>query len=267
MKIVCPRTPKFKGRFSLERILPRFFPREQPVHSPLDEPIPRGRLPAMTHLRIKICGITTEADACQVAHLGADAIGLNFYPQSPRWVDLVLAERIVRTVPPFIEVVGLFVNSPLTQIAQFLQPLNSLRTLQCYGDPRDIHDPYPFRLIPAFNVRDENSLQEITQYLDRCRGAGHLPPAILADASVPGQYGGTGHRAPWHLLVDFDLGVPLILAGGLTPDNVAEAVRMVRPYAVDVASGVESSPGKKDPERMKRFIENAREAAVGGRGF
>ena len=85
--------------------------------------------------------------------------------------------------------------------------------------------------------------------------------AVLADAWVPGQYGGTGHLAPWRLLADFRPGVPLILAGGLTPENVAEAVRIVRPYAVDVASGVESSPGRKDPDKMRRFIDHARAAA------
>jgi phosphoribosylanthranilate isomerase len=89
-----------------------------------------------------------------------------------------------------------------------------------------------------------------------------MPAALLVDAHVRGQYGGTGRTAPWHLLADFRPGPPLILAGGLTPENVAEAVQTVRPYAVDVASGVEHSPGHKDPEKMRRFIENARDAAL-----
>ena len=215
-----------------------------------------------SHLRIKICGITTVEDALEAARLGADAIGLNFYPQSPRHVDLAVAERVLRQLPPFVEPVALFVNQPLRQIVQTLQPLGRIRTIQCYGEPRELTDPYPFQLIPAFNVRDASSLLEITRYLDLCRGLGRLPAAILADASVPGQFGGTGHTAPWNLLADFRPGLPLILAGGLTPENVAEAVRIVRPYAVDVASGVESSPGCKDPEKIQRFIENAREAAA-----
>jgi phosphoribosylanthranilate isomerase len=156
-------------------------------------------------------------------------------------------------------------------------------------------------VIPAFSVADTNDLQKITSYLKEWRetrgdipGRGDLPrsdgpsleewakkpqaslaawmkkqwprcilpAAILVDAHVPGQFGGTGKTAPWELLADFKPEVPLILAGGLTPENVAEAVRIVRPYAVDVASGVEKSPGIKDPEKMKRFIENAREAAA-----
>src|SRR5262249_44326629 len=103
-----------------------------------------------------------------------------------------------------------------------------------------------------------------TRHLTRCRDAGHSPDAVLIDARVAGQYGGTGTTAPWHLLEDFRPGVPLILAGGLTPENVAEAGRRVRPYAVDVARGGESSPGIKDPEKMRRFIGNAREAAAHG---
>ncbi len=155
-------------------------------------------------------------------------------------------------------------------------------------------------MIPAFSVAEDNDLQKITSYLKEWRetrdvlpGRGELPrsdgpsleswvkkpqaslaawmkqqrpkrilpPAILIDAHVPGQFGGTGRIAPWELLADFRPEVPLILAGGLTPENVAEAVRIVRPYGVDVASGVETSPGHKDPDKMKRFIENAREAA------
>jgi phosphoribosylanthranilate isomerase len=90
-----------------------------------------------------------------------------------------------------------------------------------------------------------------------------MPAAVLVDARVPGQFGGTGKTAPWHLLADYRPGVPLILAGGLTPENVAEAVRTVRPYAVDVAGGVESAPGRKDPDKVRRFIANARAAAAG----
>ena len=105
-------------------------------------------------------------------------------------------------------------------------------------------------------------LQGIARYLDRCRSLELLPAAVLVDAHVSGQYGGTGQTLPWDLLADFRPGVPLILAGGLTPENVAEAVRLVRPYAVDVASGVELSPGRKDAEKMRRFIGSAREAAA-----
>jgi phosphoribosylanthranilate isomerase len=114
------------------------------------------------------------------------------------------------------------------------------------------------RWIPAFPVRDASSLQQIEAWLDRLRFLNGLPAAILVDAHVPGMHGGTGQTAPWQLLADFRPGVPLILAGGLTPDNVADAIRIVRPYAVDVASGVESKPGVKDPDKIRRFIDAVR---------
>ena len=111
-------------------------------------------------------------------------------------------------------------------------------------------------------MRDAASLQAIELYLDACRASRRTPSALLLDGHASGQHGGTGQTAPWHLLASFRPGVPIILAGGLTPDNVAEAIQIVRPYGVDVASGVESAPGRKDSEKMRRFLANAREAAA-----
>lgn len=218
----------------------------------------------MAHvLRIKICGVTTEADARQAALLGADAIGLNFYAQSPRCVDQQVVPFILRELPPFVDPVGVFTNMVMRQVYERVNQFGGLRTIQWHGDQREVSDPYPFRLIAAFPVRDAASLLTITRYLDLCRGMGQLPAALLVDGHAPGQYGGTGVPAPWQLLADYRPGIPLILAGGLTPENVAEAVRIVRPYAVDVASGVERSPGHKDAEKMRRFINNALDAAAG----
>jgi phosphoribosylanthranilate isomerase len=214
----------------------------------------------MTPLRIKICGITNETDGRQAALLGADAIGLNFYPRSPRRIDAIMANFILRELPPFVEPVGVFVDQPLQEVFQQVNQIGAIRTIQWYGENRELGDSYPFRLIAAFPVRDQQSILAINRYLDLCRGMGHLPSAILVDAHVKGQHGGTGKTVPWRLLSEFRPEVPLILAGGLTPENVAQAIRLVRPYAVDVASGVESAPGQKDPEKMLRFIENAREA-------
>jgi phosphoribosylanthranilate isomerase len=214
----------------------------------------------MTPLRIKICGVTSEADACRAAELGADAVGLNFYARSPRHIDGVMANFIVRALPPFVEPVAVFVSQPLKQVFDQLNQLGAIRTFQWYGDHRELADPYPFRLIAAFPVRDAASVVVITRYLDLCRDLGRLPSAVLVDAHAPGQHGGTGQTVPWKLLADFRPDVPLILAGGLTPENVAQAIRLVRPYAVDVASGVESAPGQKDTDKMRRFIANAREA-------
>jgi phosphoribosylanthranilate isomerase len=213
-------------------------------------------------LRVKICGVTNEADARHASLCGADAVGLNFYPGSPRHIDAATAGFILRELPPFVEAVGLFVNQPLRQVFEFLHPLGRIRTIQWYGENRELSDCYPYHLLAAFPVKDATSLLAITRYLDTCRVRGQLPSAVLLDAHVAGQHGGTGRTLPWELIASFQPGIPVILAGGLTPDNVAEAVRLVRPYAVDVATGVESSPGHKDPDKVRRFIENAREAAV-----
>ncbi len=214
------------------------------------------------HLRIKVCGITSVADAVALAELGADALGLNFYPPSPRCISLALAREILRELPLFVEPIGLFVEEPLAEICRRLTDLPGLRTIQWHGSHPEWAAPPELERIVAFPVKDRDSLATITAFLDRCRTEGRLPRAILVDACVPGLHGGTGKTAPWDLLTDFRPGVPLILAGGLTAENVAEAVRRVRPHAVDVASGVESSPGRKDLERVRRFIAEARRAAL-----
>ena len=205
------------------------------------------------HVRIKICGITNPADAQQAAALGADMIGLNFYAKSPRYIDETTVRSILQVLPTSVEPVALFVKEPMTQVERIVASLN-IRTVQMHGDLSETLTPGP-RWIPAFAVRDGASLEKISAYLERLRSTGVVPAAVLVDAHVPGQFGGTGQTAPWHLLASFQPGVPVMLAGGLTPDNVAEAIRIVRPYAVDVASGVESSPGKKDADKMRRFID------------
>jgi phosphoribosylanthranilate isomerase len=214
----------------------------------------------MGRLRIKICGITSEADAREAVRLGADAIGLNFEPTSPRSVRPEVAGRILRELPPFIEPVGLFVNQPLREVFEVLNRLGAVRTIQWHGDQPELADVYPFRLILAFQVRDAQGLTRVTRYLDMAGQMDRLPAAVLIDGYAPGRYGGTGNTAPWDLVAEYPSPVPLILAGGLTPDNVADAVLTVRPYGVDVAGGVERSPGVKDPEKMRRFIDKAREA-------
>jgi phosphoribosylanthranilate isomerase len=212
-------------------------------------------------LRIKICGLTTPEDVQAAADLGADAVGFNFHPGSPRYVDPKAAPPLLRCVPPFMAAVGVFVGQSFPQVCAIAYQLG-LRGVQWYGDPRQAGDPFPFSLIPAFRIQNAHTLQAIEQYLKEGAAAGRLPAAILVDAFAEGQMGGTGLPAPWDLLAEFRPAVPLILAGGLAPDNVADAIRIVRPDGVDVASGVESSPGKKDHDKMRRFIENARAAAV-----
>jgi phosphoribosylanthranilate isomerase len=208
-------------------------------------------------VRIKICGITNVEDARQAALLGADAIGLNFCRQSPRYVDPRATVPMLRVLPPFLMTVGVFVSPIAIEMIGPAQEAGRIHTLQRHCAEHDVIDVAPYRLIDAFQVPGRHSVDDIRRYLDLAREKGMMPDAILVDGSVPGQFGGTGKTAPWNLLADFKPGVPLILAGGLTPENVAEAVRIVRPYAVDVASGVESAPGRKDVDKMKRFIDNA----------
>jgi phosphoribosylanthranilate isomerase len=210
------------------------------------------------NVRIKICGITNPIDAESAALLGADMIGVNFYSKSPRCVGEAIARSVVDAIPPNVEAVGVFVNEPWANARQIAAPCG-IDVLQVHGDLSDVLPPV-IDAIPAFAVRDGASLQQISTWLKGLASLGTRPQAILVDAHVAGQFGGTGQTAPWHLLADFHPGVPLILAGGLTPENVAEAIRIVKPYAVDVASGVESSPGKKDADKMRRFIDAVRSA-------
>lgn len=208
----------------------------------------------MPDTRVKICGLTTPADARDAADAGADALGLNFYPKSPRYIDPRTAADIVRALPPFVAPVGLFVNTPLRQATAVAFQLG-LRAVQTYDDSLPAGDAFPFAHIPSFRVKDAATLDAVRRYAEA-----HKPAAVLLDAYVEGQHGGTGHAAPWGLLAGFDPGVPVILAGGLTPENVADAVRLVRPWGVDVASGVESAPGRKDTGKVRAFIAAARAA-------
>jgi phosphoribosylanthranilate isomerase len=161
-----------------------------------------------------------------------------------------------------VAAVGVFVEVPMRTAIERIQDLGRINIIQWHGKNHEPRDCSLYQLIPAFPVRDAASMQAIQHYLDACRAINRLPSALLLDGYAAGQHGGTGQTAPWQLLASFQASVPIILAGGLTPENVAEAIRIVRPYGVDVASGVESAPGRKDADKMRRFIANAREAAA-----
>ncbi|QJX00945.1 phosphoribosylanthranilate isomerase [Frigoriglobus tundricola] len=210
-------------------------------------------------VRIKICGVTSSEDARRAADAGADAIGLNFYNKSSRCVTPQQAAAVVRALPAFTVAVGVFVGTPLRQVCAVAYQLG-LRGVQTYDDQPPGEDTFPFAHVPSFRVKDATGLEHVRRFVDAATALGRAPTAVLIDSYVEGQMGGTGHRAPWELLRGFDPGVPVVLAGGLTPENVAEAIATVRPWAVDVASGVERAPGVKDPERMLRFVQNARSA-------
>jgi phosphoribosylanthranilate isomerase len=210
-------------------------------------------------VRIKICGVTTPDDARFAVEAGADAVGLNFYPKSPRFVSPQQAAEIVRALPPFASPVGVFVGMPIRQVCAVAFQLG-LRGVQTYDDEPPAEDTFPFAHVPAFRVKDAPGLDYVRRFIEIATKLSRRPSAILIDSHVEGLMGGTGQAAPWELLRGFDVGLPLILAGGLTPENVAEAIAIVRPWGVDVASGVESSPGQKDREKVARFIAQARTA-------
>lgn len=211
----------------------------------------------MASIRIKICGVTTPQDARFAAEAGADALGLNFYSQSPRFLTPDRAAEIVRALPPFTASVGVFVGMPMRQVCAISYQLG-LRGVQTYNDDSPQDDPFPFAHIPAFRVSDSSELKRIRQFVEVATSLGRPPAAVLIDSRVEGQMGGSGHVAPWLLLAGFNPGVPLILAGGLTPENVADAIAIVKPWGVDVASGVELSPGLKDPAKVVGFIQAVR---------
>lgn len=200
-------------------------------------------------VRVKICGITTVADGLHAARCGADALGLVFYERSPRCVTPERARDIVAALPPLVTTVGLFVNRPAAEIREIVR-FCGLDVVQLHGDetPQDCQLD-PLRVIKALRIRDRGSLAGL---------AGYQVSGLLLDAWQDGSYGGTGHSFNWQLAVEAAKERPIVLAGGLTPDNVAEAVRTVRPYGVDVSSGVESAPGRKDPELVAAFIRNAK---------
>ena len=214
---------------------------------------------------IKICGIRDCETALQVAKSGADAIGLNFYSRSPRSVTIDQAVEISLNLPPEVERVGVFVNHPVSDVASIANKCR-LDRVQLHGDetPSDLaelHHLLPhIRLIRAWRMRD-NGLADLKIFLDECRLLKISLDACLVDAHVEGSFGGSGKTVCWDTLVreyDCDRWPPLILAGGLTFANVAQAIAATNSWGVDVASGVESSPGIKDPELVRRFVENAR---------
>ncbi len=224
-------------------------------------------------MRVKICGITTSEDARSAAGAGADVIGLNFVG-GPRRIDPDRAREILGALPPLIVPVALYEMVGGRPDDELLQRLADLRIthVQLYGhiDAVSIAElaERGFRAIPVLKVADDGFASQADPWL--LPDAQHLPAAILLDAHDPTQHGGTGRPFPWDWVASArDAGrlagwPPIILAGGLRPDNVADAVRVVRPFAVDVSSGVEieGTPGRKDSAKMREFVANAKAAAI-----
>jgi len=201
-------------------------------------------------IRVKICGITRPEDARLAVAAGADALGFVFHPGSPRCVAPEAVRDMVRGLPPFVLAVGVFVDETpdrMNELAAFC----GLDRIQLHGsEPQAVADSLSRPVIKAVRVRDRESLETLDRF--RCR-------AFLLDTHDPEAPGGTGKAFDWRLAAEaVARGHRVILAGGLTPENVAQAVRQVRPYGVDVSSGVEQEPGRKDPEKVRAFIRAAK---------
>jgi len=202
--------------------------------------------------RVKICGITNLADAQAAVDAGADALGFNFSQQSPRFLDVSRAAEISRQLAPFVLRVGVFVDAPEELVTRALRECG-LGMLQFHGtETPEFCTQFGVMSMKAFRIRDGETLKELPKY---------ATDAWLLDAFSSAAPGGTGETFNWALAVEArKLGKPIFLAGGLTPENVAAAVRQVRPFGVDTASGVEISPGKKDNARLQAFIQAVRSA-------
>lgn len=208
-------------------------------------------------LRVKICGITSIEDALDAIRSGADQLGFNFYEKSPRFIDPSLAKSIIEKLEGRVLTIGVFVNDSVDRILEIAKS-TSLDAIQLHGDEdplfvRALHNKTKLKIIKAVSKESELKIGNLLDYSSH---------AILIDGWSAGSYGGSGKRSNWNIAKDICEFMPtyIYLAGGLTPENVAEAVKTVKPYAVDVASGVESSPGKKDHAKVAAFIKAAKEA-------
>ena len=201
--------------------------------------------------KIKICGTTNKHDAILASQLGADMLGFIFYKGSKRYVEPRTASDIINELPPYILKVGVFVNEDPKKVREIAADA-ALNALQFHGDETPEYCNAfkdEFKVIKAFRLKDRKSLDDINKYdVDY----------YLLDTYSKDSHGGTGEAFDWKILEDFEFLKPVILSGGITPDNVAKAIKEVAPYGVDVASGVEASPGRKDAELLKRFIHNVR---------
>ncbi|HEY3416364.1 MAG TPA: phosphoribosylanthranilate isomerase [Armatimonadota bacterium] len=205
----------------------------------------------MSRTRVKICGITQLDDALLAAELGADALGFIFYPKSPRCVTPEAAREIINQLPPFVTPVAVVVNEPAEEI-QRLMTVSGCRALQLHGEESpEFFTKFPWPVIKSLAVSAPAAIAAIARY-SQAQG-------ILLDTKVDGAYGGTGRTFNWKIARDARrYGRPIILAGGLTPGNIAEAIRTAEPWAVDVSSGVEREPGRKDHEKLRILFEAIR---------
>jgi phosphoribosylanthranilate isomerase len=202
-------------------------------------------------MKVKVCGITNYEDAAMIVDQGADALGFNFFPQSPRYVDPADARSIIRRIPPFVVSVGLFVNVAEPSRVSAIAHAAGVQVLQLHGDetPEYCRDLEDWPLIKALRIGESGILEDLEEYPVQ---------AFLLDVRDDTLFGGTGKSFDWELARNIKHIRPIILAGGLTVDNVQKAIQTVDPYAVDVCSGVESAPRKKSAQKVIEFMNEVR---------
>ena len=206
----------------------------------------------MTSVKVKICGITNADDAQVAIEAGADLLGFIFYPPSPRYIEPETARAIVEHVPPDVTTVGVFVNESANRIAHIMQT-SGVQMVQLHGDePPELCQAVPWDVVKAFRFTDQVRPQRMADY---------DVAAYLVEGFHDTLYGGAGARADWQQVATLHPYGRIILAGGLTPENVQDAIRVVQPYAVDVGSGVEAEPGKKDWQKVRAFVHQAKAAS------
>jgi len=211
-------------------------------------------------VRAKICGIKSEEDLKAAIYSGAHAIGYNFYQKSIRFIDPFLANRLNQNAPPGITAVGVFANATEAEIINVLKFFPELQYLQLHGQLPDFGVLGSRRWIAVAGADKDCSKDFLQKEISRLCDIKPSPCALVVDSKIEGLMGGTGVVGPWDVIKQCDIPVPLILAGGINPENVKTAIQKVQPFMVDTASGVESSPGAKCPEKIQRFMKNVIES-------
>ena len=213
----------------------------------------RTRMTMPTSMTVKICGITNQDDATAAVEAGADALGFVFYKKSPRSVEPALARQIIERLPPFVTPVGVFVNEDVTVVRRLMDDCG-LAFAQLHGDESAAYCQELGRpILKALRVKDRNAFLALAEFRGRAGVRGFVLDAFSDEA-----YGGTGQVIDWPLAAEIAMAASILLAGGLTPENVEKAIHAVQPYGVDVSSGVELAPGKKDHEKVRAFIRAVR---------
>lgn len=208
-------------------------------------------------VRVKICGIKSVKDSLAAIDAGCDAIGLNFFPNSIRYISINTALEITQSIPPLVSLVAVFANANVAQIEEVLKNIPKIEYYQFHGSFPNLEILKSKPWIATLSIDETMNLELIQNKLNEISNQKIKPSLILVDTKIKGMYGGTGIPGPWDLISKLKFNIPWLLAGGLTPLNIATAIETTKPFGVDVASGVENLLGDKCPTKMLDFVSNA----------